>query len=105
MKRAEAILLKGPDLRFREPGALDLSDGFSAARMTSTCPYGSPEVVAQGKARLFPDEGGPAIIEFDVPESLVRQAEIKGEVRFAPGYGLEELLAIWPLIAKKVVPL
>ena len=101
-KRAEAILLKGPDLSFREPGALDVSDGFSAVRVTSACPYGSPEAIALGKARLFPDEGGPAIVEFDIPESIVLKAEIKGEVRFARGYGLEELLTMWPFIAKKV---
>jgi len=66
-------------------------------------PYGSPEVVAAGKARLFPKEGGPAILEMDVPESIVRKADFAGEVRFHQGYGLEELLETWPTIAKRII--
>jgi hypothetical protein len=42
--------------------------------------------VASGKARLFPNEGGPAILEIEVPESIVRLADLGGEVRFEPGF-------------------
>jgi len=66
-------------------------------------PSGSPEVAAQSKAHLFPDEGGPAIIEFEVSEALVRKAEVLGEIRFEAGFGLEELLAAWPSLTKRIV--
>jgi hypothetical protein len=58
--------------------------------------------MAARKALLFPNEGGPAILEIDVPESIVEKAELVGEVRFDPGFGLEELLTIWSLIPKRV---
>lgn len=101
-QRAEAILRDGPNPNFREPGDLDPVYGFSTARASSSCPFGSPEMVAAGKALLFPTEGGPAILEIEVPESIVRKADMIGEVRFELGTGLEELLAVWPLISKQV---
>src|SRR5437762_9106408 len=102
-QRAESIFQNGPDPNFREPGGLDKAEGFSTARLEGPFPYGSPEVVAAGKARLFPKEGGPAILEMDVPESIVRKADFAGEVRFHQGYGLEELLETWPTIAKRII--
>src|SRR5437016_1534096 len=67
-------------------------------------PLGAPEDYARGKARLFPREGGPAILEIDVSESIVARAvHPGGEVWFGPGFGLGELLAAWPQIAKRVV--
>lgn len=101
-RRAEAILRDGPDIRFKEPHGLGIiAEGFSTARAGSEN-IDTPEVVAAGKARLFPDEGGPAIIEMDVPESIVRKAELGDEIRFEPGFGLEELLAAWPSISRRV---
>lgn len=102
-QRAEAILRNGPDPNFREPGSLEKAGGFSTARMSGPYPVGEPETVAALKAQLFPAEGGPAILEVDVPESLAQKADVGGEVRFEPGYGLEELLAIWHLIPKQVL--
>jgi hypothetical protein len=60
-------------------------------------------MVATGKARLFPTEGGAAIVEIEVPESIVQKADLGGEVRFDPGFGLEELLAAWPSIPKRIL--
>jgi hypothetical protein len=51
-----------------ESGGLQKAEGFSAARIQNSYPYGSPENVATGKANAFPTEGGPAILEIDVPE-------------------------------------
>ena len=99
--RAEAILRAGPDPAFKEPGGQDTAEGFSTVRAEGPYPYGSPEVVAAGKAKSFPDEGGPAIIEIEVPESIVRKADLGGEVRFEPGFGLEELLEAWPSLPKR----
>jgi hypothetical protein len=102
-KRAEAILLNGPDPNYKEPGGLDTAEGFSTARIGDPCPFGSPEAVAAAKALLFPDEDGPAIIEFEVSEALARKADLGGEVRFEPGFGLEELLAAWPSLSKRIL--
>jgi hypothetical protein len=104
-RRAEAILTEGPDANFREPGGSDAAEGFSTARITGPYPYGSPEEVAKGKGRLFPNEGGPVILEIEVPEAIVRQADLGGEVRFEPGFGLEELLAAWPSLTRRILPL
>ncbi len=101
-QRAEAIFRDGPDPSFREPGGFGTAEGFSTARVQGAYPFGVPDTVALGKGVLFPNEGGPAILEIEVPQSLVAMADLVGEVRFDPGYGLEELLAIWPLIPKRI---
>jgi hypothetical protein len=102
-QRAEAILQNGPNPDFVEPGGLDRAEGFSSARIQDSYPYGSPDDVAAGKAQLFPGEGGPAIVEIEVPDSIVQKADLGGEVRFDPGFGLEELLAVWPSIPKRIL--
>lgn len=101
--RAEAVIRSGPDPNFKEPGDTVGAEGFSTARLQSSYPYGSPDSVAAAKARLFPNEGGPAIIEMEVPQSIVEKADLGGEVRFDPGYGLEELLAAWPSLKKRLL--
>jgi hypothetical protein len=63
-----------------------------------------PDAVAAGKAQLFPNEGGAAIVEIEVPQSIVQKADLGGEVRFEPGYSLEELLAAWPSLPKRILP-
>jgi hypothetical protein len=104
-QRAEAIRQHGPDAGFVEPGGLDRADGFSTCPAAGPYPVGSPSDYARGKARLFPNEGGPAVLEVEVPESIVRLGiDAGGEVRFQPGYGLEELLDAWPALPKRVLP-
>jgi len=104
-QRAEAILRDGPNPKFREPGGSDNAEGFSTARLTGPYPNGSPEKAAIGKADLFPNEGGPVFLEIEVPEVIVRQADLRGEVRFEYGFGLTELLAAWPSLSKRIIPL
>jgi hypothetical protein len=104
-QRAEAILKEGPKPNFREPGGLDTAEGFSTARLTGPYPTGSPEKAATGKACLFPNEGGAVFLEIEVPEAIVRQADLVGEVRFEYGFGMEELLAAWPSLVKRIIPL
>jgi hypothetical protein len=101
-RRAESILKNGPDPSFLEPGGLDKAGGFSMAFPKGPYPLGSPADVARRKDRLFPDEGGPVILEVEVPEAIVQKASLNGEVRFDPGYGLEELLAVWPSLTKRI---
>ena len=103
-RRAESILANGPDPRFREPGGLDLAQGFSTAPPEGPFAVGTPEGYAAGKARNFPDEGGPAILEMEVPEEIVALApDAGGEIRFAPGEGLEELRQAWHDIPKRIL--
>ena len=102
-QRAEAIYQAGPDVNFKEPFGYDPAGGFSTARVQSSYPYGSPDEVALRKAALFPNEGGPAILELEVPDWIVQMADVVGEVRFDPGYGLEELLIAWPSLSKRIV--
>src|SRR5947209_6422979 len=98
--RAEAILRGGPDADFLEPGSFDKAGGFSTAPPHGPYQYGDPRDIAAGKAALFPDEGGPAVLEIEVAEEIVALAinEVT-EIRFEPGYGLEELRAAWPELA------
>jgi hypothetical protein len=100
--RGEHILLHGPDPN-RVVGG-DTANGFSTAPAVGPYILGAPEDHARGKARLFPQEGGPVILELDVPQSIVALAvHPGGEVWFGLGFGLKELLAAWPSISKRVV--
>src|SRR5262245_35396868 len=93
-KRAEAILQNGPDPNFKEPHGLEPARGFSTAPITGPHPYGSPGDCAQRKANLFPNEGGPILLELEVPDEIVALADdLRGEIRFSDGYGLDELLS------------
>lgn len=107
-QRAEQIVQYGPDPRFREPGGLRWSDGFSMSLEGGPFLFGTPEEYARGKAAEFPDEGGPVILVVDVPESIVQQASgewfplEQGLVQFDPGAGLEELAAVWASLPKQI---
>jgi hypothetical protein len=102
--RADHILAFGPDPKFVVGG--DAVDGFSTAPDGGPYLMGSPEDYARGKARLFPAEGGPAILEIEVPAAIIVLAlQPGGEVWFGEGYGLEELLSDWPKFAKRVFSL
>ena len=106
-RRADRILQLGPDPVFLEPGAVRTREefGFSTARVKPVYVFGSPEDYAMRKAALFPQEGGPAILELCVPESILNKASRmeSEEVRFALGRGLEELMEAWPTLEKKVI--
>ncbi len=78
------------------------------------CGTGTPERAARDKDALFPDEGGPAILEFVVPAwimSILHSDPIAdgiargGEIRFEPESGLNELRAEWHNLTKRVIPL
>ena len=62
--------------------------------------------------------GGPAILEFDLPNDLAdaivggvgelvegKALNAGSEIRFEPRGGLEQLLAVWPALSKRVIPL
>ena len=75
---------------------------------------GHPEDYARLKAANFPTEGGPVILEIEVPARIVdvvladaigNGLARSGEVRFDPGVGLDDLLREWPNIPKRIIPL
>jgi hypothetical protein len=114
-KRAESIRDNGPDPNFCEPGSEEAADGFSTAPIDGPWDLGNPEECARSKAEQFPEEGGPAIVEFELPDDLAGEivgaigelAEGKAfhagsEIRFEPGGGLEQLLDAWPGLTKRV---
>jgi hypothetical protein len=106
--RAEQILQRGPDPQFQEPGGQAWDDGFSMNVGTGPFHFGGPDEYARGKAREFPDEGGPVILAVDVPDAIVHKAVnewfplSQGLVQFDHGAGLEELAIAWPTLAKGI---
>jgi hypothetical protein len=110
-RRAEAILKDGPNPDFVEPGSPVPAEGFSTTPpqgfpFREAFPVGDPRKAAASKATQFPNEGGPAILEFEVPMKIAGLAydeETGGEYRFERGHGLEELLAAWATISKRIV--
>lgn len=117
LKRAERIIQVGPDPKYVEPGALfyDPAEGFSMGKPGAPdVGLKTPEDYARLKATNFPNEGGPVILEVEVPGWIVDivlsdlfldAATESGEVRFSPGYGLDELLQAWPALTKRILPL
>lgn len=78
------------------------------------CSTGTPEMAARNKHALFPNEGGPAILEVSVPawimailygDHIGAGLALSGEIRFEPESGLNELRAEWPNLTKRVIPL
>ena len=117
LHRADRITRLGPDAGYVEPGGSfhDPARGFSTS-LSGQPNVGllTPEDYARMKARNFPGEGGPVILEVELPESIVdivrNHPELglsaaTGEIRFEPGAGLEELLQAWPNLTKRVIPL
>lgn len=104
-QRAEAILRNGLDPNFREPGGVETAEGFSAAFPEGPFAVGAPKGYAAKKASLFPSEGGPAILEIEVPIDMIALADrFGGDVCFLPNCGLDELLQAWPNLTKRIVP-
>jgi hypothetical protein len=109
-QRAQQILASGPDPDFIEPGGGARADGFSACLETGPFPLGRPEDYARQKAAAFPAEGGPVILEVEVPDDVIELATddaffplSQGVVQFDEGAGLEELRTAWPALAKRMV--
>lgn len=117
LQRARAIETNGPDPDYREPGTAGLppAEGFSTVIGDGRpCRTGTPEVAARNKHALFPDEGGPAIVEIAVPawimailyaDPIAAGLARSGEIRFEPESGLDELRAVWHSLTKRVIPL
>jgi hypothetical protein len=106
--RAEQILEQGPNPYFQEPGGQAGDESFSMSVEGGPFLFGRPEDYARGKAKEFPDEGGPAILVVDVPDNIVQRAVNdwfplnQGLIQFDLGAGLEELLAVWPNISREI---
>lgn len=125
--RAESIDRHGPAVHFVEPGGVGNAENFSFTVEGGPSAVGDALTYALGKATIFPNERGPAIIAADVPEDVVRMAAIEhlslfgglieydekadvadlvalcgGSIQFDPGPALNRLLAIWGKLAKEV---
>lgn len=107
-KRARSIVVHGPSPYVQEPGGEKSDSGFSTSVEAGPFHFGTPDDYARGKAREFPDEGGPAILVVDVPDHIVQLAVSEwlplsqGLVQFDTGAGLEDLIAAWPTLAKNI---
>jgi hypothetical protein len=64
------------------------------------------------KSANFPGEGGPAILEIEVPAAIIAILEADpdarvgmdcGDTLFDPRVGINELLAEWPNLTKRVI--
>lgn len=116
-RRAERLLAVPPEPLYVEPKGdyANRARGFSTAiKGAPDVGLGTPEAYARSKDGNFPDEGGPVILEVEVPGwivDIVRDdlelgpGAASGGVRFEPGVGLEELIQSWPTLAKRIVPL
>lgn len=71
-------------------------------------------MAARNKDVLFPNEGGPAILEVSVPawimallyaDPLAAGLARGGEIRFEPESGLDELRTEWHNLKKRVISL
>jgi hypothetical protein len=103
-RKAEAILRDGPNPNYREPGGVEKAEGLSTAPPHGPYDSGDPRSVAASKAALFPDEGGPAILEIVVPEEIVvLSVDLITEIRFVSRGGLEELCAVWTTLSKRIL--
>jgi hypothetical protein len=117
LQRAQAIAANGPDPYYIEPnsgGRRWDPPGFSTCRMDRPFGVGTPEQYARLKAANFPTEGGPAILEMEVPADIIavleadndaRDSMDSGDTLFDPRVGMAVLLAAWPTIIKRVIPI
>jgi hypothetical protein len=115
-QRAVAIIRTGPDAGYVEPGGsrYDPAGGFSTtAADQPDLGLQTPREYARMKAGNFPTEGGPVILEVEVPAGIVgivrNHPELglvaaSGEIRFEPGVGLEEFQQAWPTLTKPLLP-
>jgi hypothetical protein len=93
-----------PDPDFLESGGIDPAGGLSTYPKGASPAVGTADQYAAGKAAQFPLEGGPAIVEIEVPQDIIDSAiDAGGEIRFEPSFGLEELLHAWPTISRRIV--
>jgi hypothetical protein len=116
-ERAQHLLLTSPDADFIEPGGdrYSRAGGFSAVISDANdIGLGSAAAYAQMKSVNFPNEGGPVILEIEVPVWIVdvlrndpfaAMVVSSGEVRFEPDLGLKELQQAWPTVSKRIVRL
>ena len=108
--RAEQIVAGGPQLVWRDPdtGEVDTAYGFSTARPNARHDFGTPERYARGKATQSPNQGGPVILELDIPDAVAMCSDPDmrpDEYCFNLERGYQELIAAWPSISKRIIPL
>lgn len=110
-QRAEQLLEQGPNPDYVESGGGPRAEAFSTCLELGPFPLGTPDAYARRKAAAFPNEGGPAILAVDVPDSILALAvdEVyfpltQGLVQFDEGAGLKELQAVWSTLPRQIRP-
>jgi hypothetical protein len=106
LKRAKSIEQNGPDPEFREPGGdAQKAEGISFAPVKGRHGLGSATEYALGKASLFPEEGGPAILKVRMPQSLANKSlefARPAEYFFDKDNGLPQLKVDWNTLEIKI---
>lgn len=103
LHRAEQIVQYGPDPSYIEPLDSVPSQGFCVSLSDDVYPLGSPEDYARRKSMNFPNEGGPVILEIEIDQDLLQLSMTEThDYQFELGYGMEELLAAWDNIPKRI---
>lgn len=117
LHRAQRIVANGPHAYYVEPGSGGVRSDppeFSATRLDHPFALGRSERYARGKALNFPNEGGPVILELEVPADVIAILEAdliaaakmaSGDTCFDVAVGIKELLAAWPGIPKRIIPI
>ena len=113
--RAQRIVANGPDAYFVEPGSGGVRPEppeFSTTRLDHPFALGRSERYAHGKSLNFPNEGGPVILELEVPADVIAILEAdliaaakmaSGDTCFDDAVGIKDLLAAWPGIPKRII--
>jgi hypothetical protein len=117
LHRAQRIIVDGPDAYYVEPGSGGVRaepPEFSTTRLDHPVALGRSERYARGKALNFPNEGGPVILEMEVPAHVIAILEAdpiaagkmaSGDTCFDDTVGIRELLAAWLSIPKRIIPI
>jgi len=100
---ADNLIQNGPDANFTAPNDPAPTGGISfeppGSRVSTTAAD-----YAVNRAATHPEEGGPVVVTIMIPRWLANLAynySADGELRFAPGHGLEQLQKIWPSVRVK----
>ncbi|MBI1832946.1 MAG: hypothetical protein HYR84_16015 [Planctomycetes bacterium] len=75
-QRAERIIARGPDPKFVEPHGCGGAENFSTSLEFGPYSLKTARQYAVGKAKNFPDEGGPVILVMDVPDEIIDKTDL-----------------------------
>jgi hypothetical protein len=117
-KRASSILAQGPSRTWCEPGEDRRHDpafwAVDATQPQREQALGTADEYARRKALAFPNESGPAIVEFAISRELYEKfmedflfdsIALSGAICFDDECGLADLSQLWASLPKVVITL